>query len=574
MAKGIEDVKLIGFWASPHVLRGRIALGVKGVPYEFIDKDETFKIPKLLHAGRAICEPFNIVEYLDAIWNSVDFPPILSEDPYNRAIEKFWETHIDEKIASTLESMSNGMTEGVEEVFHSAILILESGLKNNDVGRDGKKFFGKENISYIDISLGSMLGWVNAIEKSRNLKLIDFEKTPMLMGWSKRFQNHGATKGLIPESIKLLSGTLGGKFIGGGSKEKEETEAYVYAMQLAIGSVLPMSLKVATELGVFDILANVDSKKFLSTKEIADKLSIENPSAPIMLDRILRCLSSHNILNCKLKSNGGTDEINIDTSRLYGASSVSRYFTKNEDGVSLRPLLCFVQDEVIMKTWYYIKDILMNGGIPFNLAYGMSSFNYMGKDMRFNKMFNDFAFNQTTIIMGRMLNLYNGFEDINTLVDVGGGSGASLNLIVSKHPTINGINFDLPYVIANAPLIKGVKHVGGDMLQNVPSGDAIFMKSVLHDWSDDHCVTILKNCWKQLSVKGKVIVAEFIIQTEQQQNNECKLMFSSDMMMFLLNQGGKERTEEEFYLLGKKAGFTSFRIASSLGGFYVMEFTK
>lgn len=51
-------------------------------------------------------------------------------------------------------------------------------------------------------------------------------------------------------------------------------------------------------------------------------------------------------------------------------------------------------------------------------------------------------------------------------------------------------------------------------------------------------------------------------------------MFSSDMMMFLLNQGGKERTEEEFYLLGKKAGFTSFRIASSLGGFYVMEFTK
>lgn len=99
-------------------------------------------------------------------------------------------------------------------------------------------------------------------------------------------------------------------------------------------------------------------------------------------------------------------------------------------------------------------------------------------------------------------------------------------------------------------------------------------QSVLHDWSDDHCVTILKNCWKQLSVKGKVIVAEFIIQTEQQQNNECKLMFSSDMMMFLLNQGGKERTEEEFYLLGKKAGFTSFRIASSLGGFYVMEFTK
>ncbi|TYH41042.1 hypothetical protein ES332_D12G289000v1 [Gossypium tomentosum] len=56
------------------------------------------------------------------------------------------------------------------------------------------------------------------------------------------------------------------------------------------------------------------------------------------------------------------------------------------------------------------------------------------------------------------------------------GTGATLSMIVSKYPTIKGINFDLPHVIENAPTCPGVEHVGGDMFASVPKGDAIFMK--------------------------------------------------------------------------------------------------
>ena len=54
-----------------------------------------------------------------------------------------------------------------------------------------------------------------------------------------------------------------------------------------------------------------------------------------------------------------------------------------------------------------------------------------------------------------MLENYKGFEGVSTLVDVAGNIGINLNMIISKYPTIKGINFDLPHVIKDAPTYKG-----------------------------------------------------------------------------------------------------------------------
>lgn len=123
-----------------------------------------------------------------------------------------------------------------------------------------------------------------------------------------------------------------------------------------------------------------------------------------------------------------------------------------------------------------MKDAVLDGGVPFNKAYGMTAFEYHGTDQRFNKVFNRGMSDHSTITMKKILDIYKGFEGLNTLVDVGGGVGATINMIVSKHPTIKGINFDLAHVIADAPEYPGVVHVGGDMFASVPKGDAIFMK--------------------------------------------------------------------------------------------------
>ncbi|MED6184504.1 Flavone 3'-O-methyltransferase 1 [Stylosanthes scabra] len=141
----------------------------------------------------------------------------------------------------------------------------------------------------------------------------------------------------------------------------------------------------------------------------------------------------------------------------------------------------------------------------------MNTFEYTSVDSRFNDVFNKSMLNHTAIVMKRVLECYEGFNNINTLVDVGGGLGINLKLITSKYPNINAINFDLPHVIDHAPSYAGVKHVGGDMFESVPNGDVIFMKWILHDWSDEQCMKVLKNCHKAIPEDGKVIVVDTIL---------------------------------------------------------------
>ncbi|GMH18319.1 hypothetical protein Nepgr_020160 [Nepenthes gracilis] len=219
-----------------------------------------------------------------------------------------------------------------------------------------------------------------------------------------------------------------------------------------------------------------------------------------------------------------------------------------------------------------MKDAVLEGGIPFNRAYGMNSFDYHGKDLRFNKIFNDSLANHSTITMKKMLDTYEGFQGLNSLVDVGGGTGASLNMIISKYPTIKGINFDLPHVIQNSPSYPGIEHIGGDMFVSVPKADAIFIKWVCHDWSDDHCVEFLKNCYASIPDHGKVIVCEYNLPIVPG-TGHAWTVFQVDMIM-LANNYGKERTEEEFETLAKRAGFQGFRVACFAYDTAVMEFLK
>ncbi|OIW15324.1 hypothetical protein TanjilG_10764 [Lupinus angustifolius] len=348
-----------------------------------------------------------------------------------------------------------------------------------------------------------------------------------------------------------------------------DEEANLFAMQLASASILPMVLKSAIELDLLEIIAKAGPGVHLSPTDIASKLPTSNPDAPVMLDRILRLLASYSILTYSLHTlNDGKVE------RLYGLAPVAKYLVKNEDGVSLSALSLMNQDKVLMESWYYLKDAVLEGGIPFNKAYGVTAFDYHGTDPRFNKVFNKGMSDHSTITMKKILETYTGFEGLKSLVDVGGGTGAVINKIVSKYPKLKGINFDLPHVIEDAPSYPGVEHVGGDMFVSIPKADAVFMKWICHDWSDEHCLKFLKNCYEALPENGKVIVAECILPVAPDTSLATKGVVHIDVIMLAHNPGGKERTEKEFEALAKGAGFKGFRVFTNAFNTYIMEFLK
>ena len=104
------QVKLLGASRSPFVLRVRIALALKGIDYVFIEenmenKSELLlqsnpvhkKIPVLIHNGKPVCESMNIVQYIDEAWDT-KAPILVPQDPYDRAVARFWAAFVDDKV--------------------------------------------------------------------------------------------------------------------------------------------------------------------------------------------------------------------------------------------------------------------------------------------------------------------------------------------------------------------------------------------------------------------------------------------------------------------------------------------
>nr|XP_017240473.1 PREDICTED: caffeic acid 3-O-methyltransferase-like [Daucus carota subsp. sativus] len=355
------------------------------------------------------------------------------------------------------------------------------------------------------------------------------------------------------------------------SSFEEEEETCLFAIQLATASVLPMVLKAAIELDIFDTIAKVGPGAYVTPSDLASILPTSNPDAPLMLHRMLRVLASYLVLKCKV-----IELPNGLLVKTYGLMPVCKYFTRNEDGVSLAPLSLLTNDKILMESWYHLKDAVLGGGLPFNKAFGMNIYDYSGTDPRFHMVFNQAMKDHSTIIMNKILQNYTGFEGLTSIVDVGGGTGASLDAIISKYPTIKGINFDLPHVVkdANSSNNNGVEHVGGDMFISVPKGDAIFLKWICHNWNDDQCLRLLINCYEALVDGGKVVVAESILAEQPETSLITKTVLHVDAIMLASIPGGRERTEEEFEALAKRAGFKRFNKLCHAFNIWIMEFCK
>nr|UQE90682.1 O-methyltransferase 1 [Dendrobium officinale] len=353
---------------------------------------------------------------------------------------------------------------------------------------------------------------------------------------------------------------------------QEEIEACNHALKIGSMAVLPMTLTTAIELGLFKLLSAAGPGAQLSAEEFAAKLINDSTSdyTALKLERILRLLASYSVLTWSTETDS-----HGRTVHRFGASPVCKFLAPNEDGVSLAALGLMSTDRVAIESWYHLKDAILHGGVAFNRAHGgLNEFEYHAKDPRFSKVFNEGMRSHSIIIMKNILKIYKGFEDINVLVDVGGGTGGTLSMITAKHSHIKGINFDLPHVIAQAPSLPGVEHVGGDVFESIPSGEALLLKWVLHDWGDEDSLKILKNCWKSVPENGKVIVIDSFLPEAPDYTDLTHCVLNTDVIMLLESPSGKERTEKEFRELAKLSGFSGFNVICNFSNAWIMELSK
>ncbi|KAI9153336.1 hypothetical protein LWI28_009779 [Acer negundo] len=357
--------------------------------------------------------------------------------------------------------------------------------------------------------------------------------------------------------------------------ENESTEsrnkARLAILELANMISVPMSLNAVVQLNVPDAIWQAGSNTPLSASQI---LARALPSAassahgdPENLQRILRMLTSYGVFVEHLDG----------SERKYSLTEIGKTLITDSEGLSYAPYVLQHHQEALMRAWPLVHEAVVDTtSEPFVKANGEPAYSYYGKRPEMNGLMQKAMSGVSVPFMKAILDGYDGFEGVERLVDVGGSAGDCLRMILQKHPNVRqGINFDLPEVVAKAPNIPGVTHVGGDMFESIPTGDAIFMKWILTTWTDDECKLIMENCCKALPVGGKLIACEPVLPNESDDSHRTRALLQGDIfVMTIYRAKGKHRTQQEFKQLGLAAGFPSFR-AICIDYFYtVLEFQK
>nr|GLL47212.1 probable glutathione S-transferase parA [Ipomoea trifida] len=209
---GDDKVVLLNTYVSMFAMRPKMALALKGIPYESKVEDlgnksslllemnpVHKKIPVLIHNGKPVCESLIILEYIDEVWN--DKFPLLPSDPYKRSQARFWADFIDKKIFECIGAwlFKKKDAKDIKEELVEKLKVLEG-----ELGEEA--YYGGEKIGFLDLVLVSYYTWLLAFEKDAEFS---FEaEVPKLSEWAKRCLQNESVSTSLADPLKLYDFTL------------------------------------------------------------------------------------------------------------------------------------------------------------------------------------------------------------------------------------------------------------------------------------------------------------------------------------------------------------------------------
>ena len=146
---------------------------------------------------------------------------------------------------------------------------------------------------------------------------------------------------------------------------------------------------------------------------------------------------------------------------------------------------------------------------------------------------------------------------VELAADIGGASGTLVHRLMAANPNLHGIVVDLPEVVSSAT--TAARELGlsnrstaspSNFFEYVPAADLYLLKHILHDWSDNEALAILKRCRESIRPGGRLVVIERLLG----EMGEPALGPLMDLHM-MVNFTGRERTLDEYRALIEKAGF-------------------
>jgi hypothetical protein len=314
-----------------------------------------------------------------------------------------------------------------------------------------------------------------------------------------------------------------------------DAKAAAALRNMIMGFRITQLIYVAAKLGLADHLQD--------RPQPPDRLAQAVGAEPQALYRLLRALASLGLF--------------AETAEgAFAMTPLAQLLQTNRAG-SLRGMAILYGEEWLWQAYGQMLYSIQTGRPAFEQAHGQSLYDYLHNYATAGTLFHEAMSAYSDQEAAAVLAAYD-FSNVTTMVDIGGGHGTLMAALLRAHPHLSGVVFDLAPVVAEAGrllaaagLTARASCVAGDFLvQAPPGGDVYLLKSVLHNWDDATCVTILRTCRRAMPDHARLLVIERVIPPGNTPA-EAKL-FDINMLVVL---GGQERTEREYGQLFQAAGF-------------------
>ncbi len=319
-----------------------------------------------------------------------------------------------------------------------------------------------------------------------------------------------------------------------------EIPPHAQLIEMVTSSWISKIVYIAAKLDLADRLA--DGPK--SAGELAGPTATHAPS----LHRLMRTLASFGILTEK-------------EDKRFGLTPLGEALKKDAPGSAWASVITF-GGPAFSNSLDRIMYSLQTGKTGFHAAHGMEIFDYFKEHpdeaSRFSESMVGFHGGETPAVAAAY-----DFSSIGTVVDVGGATGNMLAAILSRYEGPRGVLYDMEHVVADAPALLEKSGVAdrvtiesGSFFESVPEGgDAYIVSHIIHDWSEEQCLTILGNIRKAMKPDSKLLIVEFVLP----EGDTPHLGKLADIVMLVI-PGGQERTADEYDELLSKAGFRMTRV--------------
>jgi hypothetical protein len=152
------------------------------------------------------------------------------------------------------------------------------------------------------------------------------------------------------------------------------------------------------------------------------------------------------------------------------------------------------------------------------------------------------------------------WDRYHTVIDIGAAEGCVPAHLALRHPHLTGGGFDLPAVgpafddyVASQNLASRLRFYPGDFFADpLPPADVLIMGHILHDWSLEEKLTLLRKAHQALPDGGALIVYDAIIDDDRTSNTFGLLM---SLNMLIETQAGFDYTAADCRSWMTEVGF-------------------